>query len=108
MKQIDLQGNVWDCSVGNIEPPISAYGSINLDEFNQVIKRLNKVPNYDELIKDNCKKDKQLDKYKNAFDKIKEYIEKNVICMKNGKLLTELDVNKILELLEEVEKNENK
>lgn len=45
----------------------------------------------------------KFNKQKEVLDKIKEYIEKNVICMKNGKLLTELDVNKILELFEEIE-----
>lgn len=62
MKQVDLQGNIWDCNIGNIEPPISAYGSINLDELNRVIERLNKVPDYDVLIRDNNKKQQEIEK----------------------------------------------
>lgn len=42
------------------------------------------------------------DKYKEVIDKIKYNIEINVISMKNGKLLIELDVNKLNELLEEI------
>lgn len=33
--------------------PISTYGSINVDDLMSAIDRLNKVPNYDELLKEN-------------------------------------------------------
>lgn len=46
---------------------------------------------------------KKLKDYKEVIDKIKYNIEINVISMKNGKLLIELDVNEINELLEEIE-----
>lgn len=42
-------------------------------------------------------------KQKEVLDKIKLNIEQNVIRMKNGKLLVELDVNEINELLEGIE-----
>lgn len=35
--------------------PISAYGSIDLDELNKTVERLNKIPNYDDLMKENNK-----------------------------------------------------
>ena len=44
----------------------------------------------------------QNDKKQIILDKIKLNIEQNVIRMKNGKLLVELDVNEINELLEEI------
>ena len=34
---------------------ISAYGSIDLDELNKAVERLNKIPNYDDLMKENNK-----------------------------------------------------
>lgn len=34
---------------------ISAYGSIDLDELNKTVERLNKIPNYDDLMKENNK-----------------------------------------------------
>ena len=32
---------------------VSAYGSVNLEQLNNVMKRLKKIPNYDELLKEN-------------------------------------------------------
>lgn len=61
--------------------------------------------NEEDLIEEIIEKDKQLDKYKDAIDKIKEYLNKNenapvYLDMK----LYETEVyNDILELLEEVE-----
>ena len=53
-------------------------------------------------------KDKQLDKYKNVIDKIKEYIDEDEWTSVNGVITAKLIKNKIDELLEEVEKDENK
>lgn len=43
-------GNGW---VEEIKPPISAYGSINVDELNKIIDRFKKIPNMEDLIKKN-------------------------------------------------------
>ena len=37
------------------EPPISAYGSDDLNELTKTIERLKKVPNFDVLLKENNK-----------------------------------------------------
>lgn len=55
-------------------PPISAYGSINIDELKQVMERLKKIPNYDELIKDNNKKDKEIQRLNNIIDELEKYL----------------------------------
>ena len=45
-------GNGW---VEEIKPPISAYESIDVAEFNEVVDRYKTIPNYDLLIKENNK-----------------------------------------------------
>ena len=37
------------------KPPISAYGSVDVAEFNEVVDRYKTIPNYDLLIKENNK-----------------------------------------------------
>ncbi len=49
---------------------VSAYGSVNLEQLNNVVKRLKQIPNYDELLKDNEKlsqENKQLKELKYKF-----------------------------------------
>lgn len=64
MIQKDLQGNLWELKVKEAlkdiptiksDLSISAYGSIDLDELNKTVERLNKIPNYDDLMKENNK-----------------------------------------------------
>ena len=43
-------GNGW---AEEIKTPISAYGSIDVDELNKTIERLNKIPDYNTLMKEN-------------------------------------------------------
>lgn len=64
-------GNGWAEEI----PPISAYGSINVDELNQVIERLGKCPNFDELIKDNNKKDKEIERLNNIINELEKLID---------------------------------
>ena len=46
---------------------------------------------------------KQLEAYENMRKELKEYIEKKVICFKNGNLLlTELNVDDLLNILNKV------
>ena len=46
------------------KPPISAYGSINVDELREVIQAFNKLPDYNVLVKDNNKKRKEIERQK--------------------------------------------
>ena len=42
--------------------PIGVYGSINVDDLMSAVDRLNKVPTYDELLKENKKQKEGIDK----------------------------------------------
>lgn len=73
----DLQGNLWDCQIKEAlkdipiiksDLPISAYGSIDLDELNKTVERLNKIPNYDDLMKEN-------NKLQSNWNKLKEMMK---------------------------------
>ena len=48
--------------------PISTMNSTNIDDLMSAVDRLNKVPNYNDLLKENKK-------YKEVIDKAIEYIE---------------------------------
>lgn len=48
--------------------PISTMNSINVDDLMSAIDRLNKVPTYDELLKENKKQ-------KEVIDKVIKYVE---------------------------------
>lgn len=52
------------------DTPISAYGSINVDDLISAVDRLNKVPTYDELLREN----QQL---KDKWNKLKEWVNKS-------------------------------
>jgi len=52
-----------------IKPPISAYGSIDVDKLNKTIERLNKIPDYNTLMKENNK----LNNIIKNIDKMFEY-----------------------------------
>ena len=45
---------------------------------------------------------KKLEAYENMRKEIKEYIEKQVICMKKGNLLIEVNVDELLYILNKV------
>lgn len=49
---------------------VSAYGSIDLDELNKTVERLNKIPNYDDLMKEN-------NKLQSNWNSLRECIEEN-------------------------------
>ena len=48
------------------DTPISAYRSINVDDLISAVDRLNKVPTYDELLRENKKQKEVIDKIKNV------------------------------------------
>ena len=57
------------------ELPVSAMASINVEELRQVIEAFNKIPDYNLLIKDNLKKDKEIQKLTNNWNKLEELID---------------------------------
>ena len=48
----------------------------------------------------------KLEQLENIKKEIKEYIEKNVVCFKNGDMLVELNVDDLLNILNKGENNE--
>lgn len=54
---------------------VSAYGSVNLEQLSNVIKRFKKIPNYDEILKDNNKLQQENKQLKEDKKKAREYIK---------------------------------
>lgn len=84
--------------------PISAMNSINVDDLMNAVDRLNKVPTYDELLKENKKQ-------KEVIDKAIEYINENKDKyyqdwgQDDGSVdiyLDEYEIKKLLDILKEV------
>ncbi len=73
--------------------PISTMNSINVDDLMSAIDRLNKVPTYDELLKENKKQKEVIDKVIEIIEPLTEFD----MCTINGKIL-----KKPLEILKEV------
>ena len=76
--------------------PISSYGSVNVDDLMDAFDRFDKVPTYDELLRENKKQ-------KEVIDKAIEYI---LECSINEKghinvSLSSEEVGKLLDILEE-------
>lgn len=73
--------------------PISTMNSINVDDLMSAIDRLNKVPTYDELLKENKKQKEVIDKVIEIIEPLTEFD----MCTINGKIL-----RKPLDILKEV------
>lgn len=56
------------------ELSVSAMASINAEELRQVIEAFNKIPDYNLLIKDNLKKDKEIERLNNIINKFEKYL----------------------------------
>ena len=70
---------------------VSAYGSVNLEQLNNVMKRLKKIPNYDELLKENNnlqQENKQLkaelELYKDNHEYLNNKIDKAIEYIKHS------------------------
>ena len=48
-----LKEALKDVPVIKTDLPISSYGSVDLDELNKTVERLNKIPNMNDLVKEN-------------------------------------------------------
>lgn len=89
---------------------VSAYGSINVDEFKENIKRLKLIPDYNDLLKENNDLHHQLQQKKNITKEVREYIENyptlrySSMDNSNGNRLTGklVPTDKILEILDKV------
>ena len=73
--------------------PISTMNSINVDDLMSAIDRLNKVPTYYELLKENKKQKEVIDKVIEIIEPLTEFD----MCTINGKIL-----RKPLDILKEV------
>lgn len=75
-----IKTNVPKLIIDNVKcEAVSAYGSINVDELTTAIDRLKKVPNYDDLLKENNKLSK-------ALLDIKEYIDNHQLVFELSNL----------------------
>ena len=70
MNKEELLKALEELSKAKTDNPISAMNSINVDDFMSAVDRLNKVPTYDVLLKENKKQ-------KEIIDKAKVYINEN-------------------------------
>lgn len=57
------------------ELPVSAMASINVEELRQVIEAFNRIPDYNLLIKDNLKKDKEIYQLTNNWNELEEWLK---------------------------------
>ena len=71
---------------------ISAYNSINVEDLANAVDRFKKVPTYDELLKENQKYKKVIEKIKDIFNN--GTFEDGCDCILIEKLIEELGWNK--------------
>ena len=82
---------------------ISAFGSVDLEDLMNNIKQLKKVPNYNDLLKENVKLKGKLEEKQKIIDKLlRKYNEET--CTIDFSMTIE-DFNQLLEMLE-IGKNE--
>ena len=81
---------------------ISSMNGINVDDLMSAIDRLNKVPDYNDLLKENQELKKQVEEYENELEKADSITQS---CIFNGKKESEISYRKCLNMLE---KHKNK
>ena len=54
------------------KPPISAYGSVDVDELREVIQAFNKIPDYNVLVKDNNKMRQEIKRLHDIINYLQE------------------------------------
>ena len=77
--------------------PISIMNSVNVDDLMSAIDRLNKVPDYNDLLKENQELKKQVEEYENELEKADSITQS---CIFNGKKESEISYRKCLNMLE--------
>lgn len=102
MNKEELLKEIMKLPKAEIINPISTMNSINVDDLMSAVDRLNKVPNYDELLKENKRQ-------REVINKAIEYIE---TCNPNVELhsefldesyLSNYGAKELLDILKEVE-----
>ena len=88
--------------------PISTMNSINIDDLMSAVDRLNKVPNYNDLLKENKKYKEVIDKVNNKLSQykndLKEYQEQDRINHQNISIgLVGVKIRAFEDILKEVE-----
>lgn len=78
--------------------PISTINSINVDDLMSAIDRLNKVPTYDELLKENKKQKEVIDK---AIEYVEEHRIKNPYHYEFNCFMGNARASDLLQILEE-------
>lgn len=105
MNKEELLKEIMKLPKAEIINPISTMNSINVDDLMSAVDRLNKVPNYDELLKENKRQ-------REVINKAIEYIEN---CNPNVELhsefldesyLSNYGAKELLDILKEVGINE--
>lgn len=103
MNKEELLKEIMKLPKAEIINPISTMNSINVDDLMSAVDRLNKVPNYDELLKENKRQ-------REVINKAIEYIE---TCNPNVELhsefldesyLSNYGAKELLDILKEVER----
>lgn len=84
--------------------PISTMNSINVDDLMSAVDRLNKVPNYNDLLKENQELKKQVEEYQQELEKADSITQS---CIFNGKKESKISYRKCLNMLEK-HKNQQK
>ena len=81
MKQFDLQGNEYDIQIKEMLDNIpkadgiaSSYVGINLENLQKVMERFRKIPDYNELLKEN-------ERLHSIIKEVREYIEEMQIWL---------------------------
>lgn len=82
---------------------ISSMNSINVGDLMSAVDRLNKVPTYDELLRENKKQKEVIDKIKKLIKQYGKYDGQK--CTRGFQMWT-ADFNKLLEILEDKEVSE--
>ena len=80
--------------------PISAMNVINVDDLMSAVNRFDKVPDYNDLLKENQELKKQLKKYQKELEKADSITQS---CIFNGKEESKISFRKCLNILDKKE-----
>ena len=109
-EEIDNLENYLKNDLPKIETtiPITNFGSVDLDDLMDTIKRLKKVPTIDELLKENKKLQHQLEEKDKVIDDTLNFIKEKIYQIvddyydyyEKGACFVDEDLDKLLEILE--------
>lgn len=70
MNKEELLKEIMELPKAETDNPISTTNSINIDDLMSAVDRLNKVPTYDELLRENKKQKEVIDKTNKVIDEM--------------------------------------